>query len=148
MLKTKIATTTLAMMLIMPSAAHAAKAGDLLGKWYTPKKKATIKISKKGSKYFGKIVALKEPKYKDGTVKVDKNNPDEKKRGRRLIGLNLLKNFIFKKGEWVNGTIYNPEDGKEYSCVIKLQKDGTLKVRGYVGVRMLGKTQIWKRAKK
>jgi uncharacterized protein (DUF2147 family) len=61
--------------------------------------------------------------------------------------LPILKDFEFTgKSTWENGTIYDPKNGKTYSCYLILQPDKTLKVRGYVGVSMLGRTTIWTRA--
>ena len=127
--------------------------GDaLLGKWLTPEDKAVVEIYKQGDAYFGKFVSLKEPRYPQGhesglagQEKVDHNNPDEALRTRPIMGLNLLRGFVYKgKDTWHQGHIYNPENGKDYNCTIKLKKDGTLKVRGFIGVSLFGKTQIWR----
>ena len=48
---------------------------------------------------------------------------------------------------WDGGTIYDPRDGKTYQCKMTLRKDGTLKVRGYVGLSLFGKTVVWTRAR-
>jgi uncharacterized protein (DUF2147 family) len=47
--------------------------------------------------------------------------------------------------EWSEGTIYDPENGSTYSCVIKLKDDNTLDIRGYVGIKTFGRTDVWKR---
>lgn len=63
-----------------------------------------------------------------------------------LKGYRLLKDFVYKGGgEWAEGTIYDPENGSTYSCVIKMKDDNTLDIRGYVGVKALGRTDVWKR---
>jgi uncharacterized protein (DUF2147 family) len=46
---------------------------------------------------------------------------------------------------WSGGTIYNPDDGKTYSCKLTMMDPKTMKVRGYFGISILGKTQIWNR---
>jgi uncharacterized protein (DUF2147 family) len=43
------------------------------------------------------------------------------------------------------GTIYNRENGKTYSCVVTLLPTGQMKVRGYVGLPMFGRTAVWHR---
>lgn len=123
-------------------------ADKLLGVWVNGTGKANIKIEKIGSKFYGKIVWLKEPI--DPTTKkpkVDKNNPDAKLKNTPLKGLRILKDFTYneKSGEWENGTIYDPENGSTYSCVIKRKDDNTLDIRGYIGVKALGRTDTWKR---
>ncbi len=120
--------------------------GDaIMGSWLTASGKAIVQIYKEGDKYNGKIVWLKNPTYEDGKPKVDKNNPDQSKRSNPLIGLNLLKGFVYRKGQWLDGTIYDPENGKTYSCFIKY-RDGMLDLRGYIGISLVGRTQTWYKA--
>lgn len=54
----------------------------------------------------------------------DSKNPDEKLRTRDLLGTVILKNFKFTGSAWENGTIYDPNTGKTYDCILKV-KDGT-----------------------
>ena len=42
----------------------------------------------------------------------------------------------------MKGTIYDPRDGKTCKCKMTLKKDGTLEVRGYVGLSLFGKTAV------
>ena len=50
--------------------------------------------------------------------------------------------------EWSGGKILDPENGKSYKCWIQVIDDGRrLKVRGYIGISLLGRTQYWKKAK-
>lgn len=132
----------LALALMLPALANSPDA--VLGKWETEGGKSHVEISKQGSKYVGKIVWLKEPN-RDGKPKTDRQNPEKSLQGRPLMGLQVLSGFDFKGGEWVDGQIYNPEDGKTYSCKMSLKDKGTLQVRGYVLNPALGKTQTWKR---
>ena len=122
--------------------------GDrLIGVWEPSNGKARVKVEKIGSKYYGKIVWLREPNDPaTGTPKVDKNNPDEAMRSTPLRGYRLLKDFVYAgNGEWTEGTIYAPENGSTYSCVITLKDENTLDIRGYIGVKALGRTDVWKR---
>jgi uncharacterized protein (DUF2147 family) len=114
----------------------------ILGTWLTASGKAKVLIYKQGDVYNGKIVWLKEPLYPDGKPKVDKNNPDASKRNVPIMGYNLLKGFVFDEDEWEDGTIYDPENGKTYSCTIKY-RDGKLDLRGYIGISLIGRTQTW-----
>lgn len=121
--------------------------GDaILGVWETGSGKARVKIDKVGDKFFGKVVWLREPLNEEGKPKVDKNNPDEKLRTLPLLGYKLIKDFSFK-GEkvWEDGTIYDPENGSTYSCTIKMTDENTLDVRGFIGVSLFGRTDVWKR---
>ena len=122
--------------------------GDrLIGVWEPSNGKARVKVERIGNKYFGKIVWLREPEDPEtGKPKVDRNNPDEAMRNVPLRGYRMLKDFVYDgKGEWVDGTIYDPENGTTYSCVITLKDDNTMDIRGYIGVKALGRTDVWKR---
>ncbi len=130
---------------------NAQVADDILGDWLNQEGTAKIHIFKavngkfKG-KFYGKIIWLKEP-TKNGKPKLDEQNPDVKKRAQELNGLVLLNNFSFDEDdkEWADGTIYDPKNGKTYSCTIT--KSGEkLNVRGYVGISMLGRTAVWTKA--
>lgn len=119
----------------------------ILGVWFNTEKDAKIEIYKCGDKYCGKIVWLKTPNYEDGTPKIDKNNPDDRLKKRPIMGLNLLSGFEYvEDGEWEEGTIYDPKEGKTYSCVITFKDAKTLNVRGYIGFSLMGKTVLWTRA--
>ena len=121
------------------------EADELLGIWLTGSKKGKVEIYKCGDKYCGKIVWLRTPHYEDGTPKIDKNNPDESKQKNRIIGSNILIGFEYDDNmQWDDGDIYDPDDGKTYSCVIDMQDNKTiLEVRGYVGISWLGRTEEW-----
>jgi uncharacterized protein (DUF2147 family) len=79
---------------------------------------------------------------------LDIKNPDPVKRKNPKIGLNNLLGFTYAgEGKYENGTIYDPENGKTYKCVMMLENDSVLKVRGYIGITMVGRTDVWKRVK-
>jgi len=122
--------------------------GDrLIGVWQPSSGKAKVKIEKIGTKYYGKIVWLKEPNDPNTQKpKVDKNNPDESMRNVPLKGYRMLKDFVYAgKEQWNEGTIYDPENGSTYSCEINMKDKNTLEIRGYIGVKALGRTDVWKR---
>lgn len=123
------------------------QADKLIGVWEPSNGKARVKIEKIGNKYFGKIVWLKEPNDPDtGQPKVDKNNPDPALQNSPLKGYRLLKDFTFKgDNEWHEGTIYDPENGSNYSCTIKMVDENTLEIRGFIGISAFGRTDVWKR---
>ena len=118
---------------------------DILGVWLTAgREPAKIHIYKSGEKYFGKITWLKYPE-ENGRPRVNNNNPDKARRGRPIVGLVILKDFVFGDNEWNSGKIYDPESGKIYHCYLSLKDKNTLKVRGYIGVSLLGRTETWTR---
>jgi uncharacterized protein (DUF2147 family) len=121
----------------------------VLGTWLNGTKRGHVQIYKQGDKYFGKLIWLKEPNDPaTNKPKLDAKNPDAKLQSRPLINLNIMTGFEFDGGNvWDEGKIYNPEDGKTYSCKMTLKDANTLDVRGYVGISLIGKTQTWTRIK-
>ena len=143
-MKTKILMLAL---FFFSSLTYAQKADAIVGVWEPSHGKAKVKIEKIGDKYYGKIVWLKEKiDPETGEPKVDKNNPDESMRDVPLLGYRILKDFEYVgDGTWEEGTIYDPENGKTYSCVINMKDKNTLDIRGYVGVKTFGRTDVWRR---
>ncbi len=122
--------------------------GDaVIGVWKTGEGTAMVKVYKNGEKYEGKIVWLKEPTDPaTGQPKKDKNNPKESNRQRPVLGLINVWGFAYDgKNEWDDGNIYDPKTGNEYSCTMTLKDNNNLEVRGYVGISLFGRTDVWKR---
>ncbi|RYU94805.1 DUF2147 domain-containing protein [Emticicia agri] len=116
------------------------------GTWYNEEKSAKIQFFKQGEKIFGKIVWLKEPND-GGKPRTDKENPDEKLRTRPLIGLVNLKNFTQEsKTTWEDGEVYDPKNGKTYSCKMTLSSPTRLDVRGFIGISIIGRTSHFTKA--
>jgi len=138
---------TTAVMLSLSLTSIAQDGDRILGVWEPSNGKARVKIEKIGTRYYGKIVWLKEPNDVETNLpKVDKNNPDASLRNVPLKGYRLLKDFTFKSGdEWDSGSIYDPENGNAYNCVIKMTDANTLDIRGYIGIEAFGRTDVWKR---
>lgn len=126
------------------AALRAQQADDILGVWYNEEKSAKIEIYEARSKYYGKIVWLKEP-LRDGQPKLDIHNEDESLRTRPVMGMKILNDFVFDEDEWEDGTIYDPREGETYSCVIT-REGNVLHVRGYIGFSLIGRTTEWTKA--
>lgn len=118
---------------------------DIVGIWLNANGQGQIQIYKEGGKYFGKLFWLKEPNGPKGNPKLDANNPDKSLQSKPLIGSLILRNFKYDDGEWNSGRIYDPQNGKDYKCYIKLKDARTLSLRGYIGISLLGRTEIWTR---
>ncbi len=142
--------------LLLSASAMAADKNGIVGQWYSENNRSKILVQEEKGVFNGKIIWLDEPLYpKDdkeaGKRRRDRENPDKKRRKDPVLGLNVLKNFKFdtKKQSWEGGTIYDPDRGKTYKCVIKLEADADVEggvklyVRGYVGIPALGRTTYW-----
>jgi uncharacterized protein (DUF2147 family) len=116
------------------------------GLWYNQEKTAKIQIFKAADgKYYGKIVWLKIPDI-NGQPKVDNNNPDHSRRKDPILGLQILRSLTKEsENSYDNGTIYDPKNGKTYSCKME-HKGDKLSLRGYIGFSLIGRTTVWTRA--
>jgi uncharacterized protein (DUF2147 family) len=123
------------------------KKGDILGKWLNQEEDAQVEMFERNGKIYGKLVWLKNPIDDDtGKAKLDKNNPDDELKKKPLMGLEILKGFTFDgDDEWEGGEIYDPNNGKTYSCYMTFAEKDKLKIRGYIGVSLLGRTTYWTR---
>ena len=125
--------------------AEEAETSPILGEWFTEGEESVVEVYESGETYSGKIIWIKEPKHPDGTDKKDTSNPEESMRDRNIVGMDIVWGFQEKKkNSWSAGKIYDPENGKTYSCKAKLKGD-ELSIRGYVGTPLLGRTTVWKR---
>ena len=125
------------------------QADAILGKWLNEDKDAHVQIYKENGKFYGKIVWLNEPNEPaTGLPKLDDDNEDESLRSRPVMGLVMLKDFIYDgDGEWEDGTIYDPKNGKTYDCYMNFDENGVLKIRGYIGISWIGRNTYWTRVK-
>src|SRR5688572_6951548 len=132
--------------LVRPSLAHAADSP--VGYWTTidddgKTPSSVIQIYPKGKKLFGKIVQLIKPREKDPKC----TECDGPRKNQRILGMEILRDFEQDDDEWSGGYILDPRNGTEYKCYMELIEGGKrLKVRGYVGIALLGRTQYWQRA--
>jgi uncharacterized protein (DUF2147 family) len=128
--------------------AQSSEGDKIMGLWQTGSGKGRIQITRYGEKYGGKLVWLREPNDALGHPKRDSLNPDPAKRNNLRQGMNILLGFSYAgDGEYEDGTIYDPENGKTYKCIIKLDGDNILRVRGYIGFSLIGRTDVWTRVK-
>lgn len=144
---TQITLITAMVMAFVPLMAQNYTADAILGKWLNEDQDAHIEVYKDAGKFYGKIVWLKEPIDEEtGKPKLDDENSDEQLQKRPILGLVILKDFIFDGDEeWEDGTIYDPKNGKTYDCYMEIDDDGILKIRGYIGISWIGRNTYWTR---
>ncbi len=118
----------------------AAQAKDIEGLWLTQNKRSVVQIAScNGDKLCGHIYWITE-----GGMQFDTKNPDESKREIPMCGLKILWGMTKDNDKrWEDGKIYKADDGDIYDAYIELKDDDTLKLRGFMGVSILGKTQYW-----
>ncbi|ASK36270.1 DUF2147 domain-containing protein [Alloalcanivorax mobilis] len=129
-----------AALLALSLGASAADGNDINGVWRT-KDGGYVQIYPQDGHWVGTVVGSRS-----GEARFDKNNPDESLRGRRLLGVTVLTGLDYAgDGEWSNGEIYSPDNGKTYSAKATLDGDDRLDVRGYIGISLIGRSQSWQR---
>ena len=115
-----------------------------VGVWLHPDKRIEIEIAPCGDRLCAKIVWFKRPNGNDGQPLVDIKNKDPALRTRPLLGLNVLQGLrAAGENDWVDGEVYNPDDGVNYRTRMSIEINGNLRVRAFILVPMLGHTLIW-----
>lgn len=142
-----LATLTLALAPINASAT--APSDDIRGIWIDhqdpEKQKVAVMIEDCNGSLCGHIYWMKKP-LRNGRPKTDIHNPDQNLRERPLCGLRILSGFKHTDNNtWSEGHIYSPSDGNTFNSTIRLEKEGTIKIRGFIGISLFGKTLEWVR---
>jgi uncharacterized protein (DUF2147 family) len=120
-----------------------------VGRWKTVddisgKINSVVGIWEADGKLYGRIEKL---------IDGDPNDPDPRcvrcsgdLKDRRLVGLRILWDLTPDGNRWTGGEILDPDSGRIYRCSIALDEDGKkLRVRGFIGFSLLGRTQYWLR---
>jgi uncharacterized protein (DUF2147 family) len=121
---------------------------QITGTWYNiddedGEPKSHISIYENDGKLEAKVIKL----LPNATLKICSSCEGQNK-DKPIEGMNILWNLKkVSKTEYEDGTILNPKNGKVYDCFISLEEQDKLKVRGYLGVSLFGKTQYWYRVK-
>ncbi len=117
------------------------KFAQVAGNWLTEPKDGIIQVTvASDGRLEGRIVGGNHPGL------TDEKNPDPARRKLVLRGQVILRGMKYDgDGNWSGGTIYDPKKGKDYKCQVELLGTGSLKVRGYIGIPLLGISQKWTR---
>ncbi|MDR6845869.1 DUF2147 domain-containing protein [Flavobacterium granuli] len=120
----------------------------VLGKWKTiddetGETKSIVEVYEKSGKVYGKVVEILRADHKKDVCSkcegADKNKP--------ILGMVIINGLKKDGSEYNGGTILDPENGKKYKCYITLESPDKLKLRGYIGLSIMGRTQYWSRVK-
>ncbi|HEY4617235.1 MAG TPA: DUF2147 domain-containing protein [Flavobacterium sp.] len=118
----------------------------VIGKWKTiddetGKPKSIVEIYEESGKIYGKVVEILDEEHKN-SVCSECTGADK---GKPILGMIVIKGLSKVGNEYRKGKILDPKNGKMYQCFITLAGDNKLKVRGYIGISLLGRTQYWYR---
>ncbi|MEZ7992977.1 MAG: DUF2147 domain-containing protein [Flavobacteriaceae bacterium] len=110
----------------------------------TNRLESVIEVYEKDYQAFAKITKITNLENQGATC----INCSGKRKNAPILGMNILTGLQKEGDEWSGGKILDPKNGKEYKCYIQLLDENTLKIRGYIGFSVFGRTAIWKRATK
>ncbi len=138
------------LFIALSSLGSALFANDVAGTWMTiddesGKPRSYIQVWVDNGVAYGKITKILAIKPGENTNPLcteckgaDYNKP--------VVGLVIMRGLVQDGNEWKGGSIMDPNNGKTYKCKIKVENNGqTLRVRGFVGFSLFGRTQIWKK---
>jgi uncharacterized protein (DUF2147 family) len=121
---------------------------SVTGKWKTiddetGQAKSIVEVYEVNGKIYGKVIEIFDEKRKNDLCKectgVDKNKP--------IQGMVILRGLTKDDVEYSGGKIIDPKNGKTYKCTISLESKDKLKIRGYIGFSLIGRSQYWVRVK-
>ncbi|WP_188050435.1 DUF2147 domain-containing protein [Flavobacterium sp. GP15] len=139
---------TITILSLFVSMAFYAQGNTVMGKWKTiddetGKAKSIVEIYEHSGKVYGKVVDILDADKKKNLCTnctgEDKNKP--------VMGLLIIKGLSKDGSEYNSGKILDPVSGKTYKCFLALEGNDKLKVRGYIGLSLFGRTQTWQRVK-
>ena len=132
-------------LLLLSTQFHGQSLG-VIGKWntiddVTGKVVSVVEIFEHNNKIYGKVNEIFNPKSRN---RVCENCTGDDK-NKAILGLTVIKGLVKEGNEYCNGKILDPKSGKLYKCYITLEEPDKLKVRGYIGISLFGRTQYWER---
>jgi uncharacterized protein (DUF2147 family) len=136
------------LLLLVPLLRSSAAEGSApTGLWWAEGGAAQVEIVRCADALCGRVAWLRSPFDEHGCELRDVENPNPTQRARSVLGMNLLHDLRAspeQPGEW-GGEIYDPTSGRTYDAVLRMEGPDRLSVRGYLGIRLLGRTTTWLR---
>ncbi len=135
-------------IIFLISIGTSAQSQSVIGKWKTIDDEtgrpiSIVEVFEKNHKVYGKVLEILNPANRNRVCEKcsgeDSNKP--------ILGLTVIKGLTKVGDEYTKGKILDPKNGKLYSCYITLENQDKLKVRGYIGISLFGRTQYWYRIK-
>lgn len=115
----------------------------------TNKPRSLVRIYEEDGKLYGRVEKLFLEPGEDPDPVCDDCDEDDPRYNQRVMGMIVMEGLEREtKGDdssWEDGKILDPENGKVYGCEASLQSADKLKIRGYIGFSLLGRTQYWYR---
>ena len=131
------------LFLAMPSHAQ-----TISGKWKTiddetGEQRSIVEIFESGGRFYGRVIRIFPRPGENPDPFCDACEDDDPRKGKKVIGMQILTGLERINDQYANGDILDPENGKVYRCKLRLEGND-LMVRGYWGP--FYRTQTWKKA--
>lgn len=108
------------------------------------KEKSLVRIVEVNGELRGTVEKLFREPGEDPNPLCEKCTGDKK--DKAVIGMTILSGLRRDGNQFTGGEILDPANGKTYRCKMALSDNGKkLNVRGFIGVALLGRTQVWLR---
>lgn len=142
-----------AFLLIIGASAAFAQQSSPIGQWRTIDDKtgeprSIVEIYQEDGTLRGRVVEVLQTsddaqRNSEGQVICSACEGDRK--NQPIEGMVILWGLEQDGSEWEGGTILDPANGKTYNAKLELDGENRLKVRGYLGISLFGRTQTWQR---
>jgi uncharacterized protein (DUF2147 family) len=132
----RVGITMLALPIVFLLAAADATDPAILGTWLTESGHGVIEIVRCENAMCGTIVGI--DRTPDEPMPIDVT-------GRSQCGLTIISDVTQAENDAWHGKIVDPRDGTTYHAKLWVGSEGRLNLRGYVGIPLLGSTQVWSR---
>ena len=134
--------------MLLITAVFQANSQEIIGKWktvddITGQPKSIVEFYEKGGKICGKVLDIFDPQHK----KMVCINCSGDEKSKPVIGLTIIKGLVKEGTEYNSGKILDPKNGKTYKCFVSFESNDKIKVCGYIGISLFGRTQYWYRIK-
>lgn len=145
-MRKRIPLVLLFLTIVTPAAAAPSASPE--GYWRTAGGNGIIQIMRCGADdvLCGKLAWFRIRPDSPNPQGLDLKNPNPAERNRSLCGLTFM--YGFKptgREEWGGGRVYDAESGNTYDAKMALRPDGNLDLHGYIGISLLGRSEIWTR---
>ena len=125
----------LALAAALPARAMPHNGDAPVGRWLTEDRDAVIDIESCGDALCGRIVGITLDRPQD-PIPTDHA-------GRSQCGLDIIQGVVPADGGAWSARIVDPRDGSIYSARLHLDPEHRLHLRGYIGIPLFGRTQVW-----
>ncbi len=122
-------------------------ASTVAGLWQTIDDKTgqpegLVRVVEADGEYIGTVVAVFSPPAPDSRPLCERCEGELK--NKPVVGMSILRGVRRDGDGYAGGQILDPDEGRVYRCRLALIDGGRkLEIRGYIGVPLFGRTQIW-----